>query len=520
MKKFMIMLCLGVMMPWVQAQETNEVQQLKQEMREMREYFEQVQKQDRELILELSRKVELLTGAKAPDTTQITTAPEPVGPPSRSSAQIDPSALGKTWSPTDPIRVGKGAAYADVSLVATFAAGGSTANDIEGGTQLGGHDPNQRGFTVQGVELNLQGAVDPYFRGNANILFSIDSGGESFVELEEAWLETVSLPGNLQVRAGQFLTEFGRVNTQHPHAWAFADAPLVTARFLGPDGLRNPGARISWLAPTPFYSELFLGIQNSHGPTASSFRSAAHTHGGEEPEGLPFGYRHPDNDRGVKSFGDLLFNPRYAMAFNLTDSQTLLLGASAAFGPNASGAFGSSDTQLYGLDVYWKWKALNAQAGFPFVSFQAEAMLRRYELGLFDWDENGNTVLDDGEVGSLNTPGTPAVLGRETVSDYGGYAQLLYGFRKGWVAGLRADYVAGETAGYERMNLTLDGEPLGRDPLRRERWRVSPNLTWYPTEFSKFRLQYNYDRRHDIGEDHSVWFQFEFLLGAHAAHKF
>jgi hypothetical protein len=55
-------------------------------------------------------------------------------------------------------------------MVATFAAGGSTAKDIEGGTQLGGHDPNQRGFTVQGAELNLQGAVDPYFRGNANII--------------------------------------------------------------------------------------------------------------------------------------------------------------------------------------------------------------------------------------------------------------------------------------------------------------------------------------------------------------
>ena len=59
---------------------------------------------------------------------------------------------------------------------------------------------------------------------------------------------------------------------------------------------------------------------------------------------------------------------------------------------------------------------------------------------------------------------------------------------------------------------------LGR--TRDGRWRVSPNLTWFPTEFSKIRLQYNYDRRDELGEDHSVWLQFEFLLGAHAAHKF
>jgi hypothetical protein len=69
--------------------------------------------------------------------------------------------------------------------------------------------------------------------------------------------------------------------------------------------------------------------------------------------------------------------------------------------------------------------------------------------------------------------------------------------------------------------LSLEGEELGRDPLRGERWRVSPNLTWYPSEFSKIRLQYNYDRRQEIDEtDHSVWLQFEFLLGSHAAHKF
>jgi len=48
----------------------------------------------------------------------------------------------------------------------------------------------------------------------------------------------------------------------------------------------------------------------------------------------------------------------------------------------------------------------------------------------------------------------------------------------------------------------------------------SPNLTWFPSEFSKIRLQYNHDQRRHIGVDHSIWLQFEFVLGAHAAHKF
>ena len=52
------------------------------------------------------------------------------------------------------------------------------------------------------------------------------------------------------------------------------------------------------------------------------------------------------------------------------------------------------------------------------------------------------------------------------------------------------------------------------------------NLTWYPTEFSKIRLQYNQDFLEQIHfsssarDVDSVFLQFEFILGAHGAHKF
>jgi hypothetical protein len=88
------------------------------------------------------------------------------------------------------------------------------------------------------------------------------------------------------------------------------------------------------------------------------------------------------------------------------------------------------------------------------------------------------------------------------------------------VAGLRGDWAGGQRAGYEEGGLFWQGEELGRDSQRAPRWRLSPNLTWYPSEFSKIRLQYNYDDRSDAGVDHSVWLQFEFLLGAHGAHQF
>ena len=491
-----------------QAQQTNEIEALKRQLQQATENFDKTLQEHRKIIDDLNRRLQQVQAEQAKATGAVVTATTPSDSQSRGV--------------TDPIRTGSRRAYMDIGLVGTFAAGTSTASDIAGGTQLGGHDPNQRGFTVQGLEASFTGAVDPYFRGAANILFAVDAGGDSFVELEEAYAETISLPANLQVRAGQYLTEFGRHNPTHPHSWAFVDTPLVNGRFLGPDGLRNPGARLSWLMPTPFYAELSLSAQNSHGETATSFRSAGgHAHGAEEEEAVPFAFRHPDNDRGLVHVDDLLFAPRYAMSFDLTDSQTILLGASAAFGPNSRGAEGAgdTDTQIYGLDFTWKWKPTTHSAGFPFVAWQTEALLRRYDVGAFDWDEDGDAMTSPGEVQD-DVTGDPAVLPGETLTDYGFYSQVLYGFKRGWVAGLRFDYVTGDRGDYELRSLSFDGEPLGRDLQRAERWRISPNLTWYPTEFSKLRLQYNYDDRKGIGVDHSVWLQLEFILGAHAAHKF
>ena len=518
------------------AQETPSVDQLQRQLRELKESFERVQQQQRAQIDALQKQIEALqrpASASAPGTNATSASARELeaelarelggGSPTNAAAGAPPTtaaaAAAPGWKPSDPIRVGGGKAYADLGLVATFAAGGTTASDVAA-LQPGGHDPNQRGFTVQGVELSLSGAVDPYFRAAANILYSLDADGESFLEVEEAWMETSALPGNLQVRGGQMFTEFGRLNGQHPHAWAFVDSPLVNARFLGADGLRNPGARISWLAPLQFYSELFLGVQDSHGETAASFRADGALD--QAPPGAPpFGYRRAANDRGIAGAGDLLFSPRWANSFDLTEAQTLLAGVSGAFGPNASGGEGDTRSELFGVDVTWKWRSPRHHGGFPFVAVQAEAMLRRYELGAFDWSGVGP---DESRV--LEADGvTPAALAPETLTDYGTYAQVVWGFRPGWVAGLRGDYVWGDAAEYEQRGLTwaeVGGAavPLGRDLNRGERWRLSPNLTWYPSEFSKLRLQYNYDDRLDLGVDHSVWLQFEFLLGAHAAHKF
>jgi hypothetical protein len=101
----------------------------------------------------------------------------------------------------------------------------------------------------------------------------------------------------------------------------------------------------------------------------------------------------------------------------------------------------------------------------------------------------------------------------ETFHDWGMYSQVLWGFKKGWVAGIRGDY------------LHMTDSEFTDDDTRQTRSRISANLTWYPTEFSKVRLQYNHDFLEEnfflAGRDvDSVFLQFEFILGAHGAHKF
>lgn len=379
--------------------------------------------------------------------------------------------------PPAPAPARTSGAYMNVSFVGLTDFAWSSKADI-GSLQAGGHEPKVRGFSIPNAELALDGAVDPYLKAFANIVYQLDAKGETNVELEEAYFITTSLPANLQLKLGQYFAEFGRGNNQHPHAWAFADAPLVATRLLGSDGLRSQGARLSWLLPTPFYAEAMVSVMNSAGATTASFRAdeSGSIHGG-----VPI-------DRAVSGAGDMLYIPRVTASFDLNDTQTLLLGASGAFGPNNSGP--RARTSIYGADLYWKWKSPTASAGFPFVAVQSEYMLRNYDAARRYSVENAT-----------------AVLPSETLRDNGAYAQVSWGIKPRIIAGLRGEFVDGDPAAF----VVLD---------RQHRTRVSPNLTWFPTEFSKFRLQYNHDDRRGLGADHTLLVQFEFLLGAHAAHKF
>src|SRR5258705_2472271 len=407
-------------------------------------------------------------GFPTTDTSVITSTPETI------------SSTGAGASLTQPITIGGGRNYMNISLDGLFGLAYSSARDLDH-IEVGDHDPQQRGFNARNVELAFDGAIDPYFEGFANIVFKLDNDNQTEVEVEEAFMQTTSLPFNLQLKAGQFFAAFGRLNPTHPHTWDFADTPLVNGLFLGPDGLRGVGAQGSWTLPLPWYSQLIFASQNGRGSTGFSFRNPG-------DDGMFFD--RITTDREARGLQDFVWIPRWQNSVDLSPNQVVLAGVSGAFGSNETGA--NSRTQIYGADLFYKWKSSHAEGGFPFVKWQTEAMYRRFQAGR-GVDESFPVA--------------------ETFHDWGLYSQVLWGFRKGWVAGVRGDY------------LQMQNSRFTEDPDRQSRWRISANLSWYPTEFSKLRLQYN----HDFLESNffladrqvdSVFLQFEFILGAHGAHKF
>jgi hypothetical protein len=336
----------------------------------------------------------------------------------------------------------------DIALILDIAAGWFSEDD---NLQTGGHDPTTTGFNLQSLELAIGKAVDPYFRFDANLAFSQEG-----VEIEEVYATTLALPANLQVRAGQFLTRFGRLNPTHPHRWDFVDQPFAIGRVFGGEGNRGLGVELSYLTPAPFFLELVASATEANGEgSARSFFGAA-----DLPVESPL------------DFVSLLAAKEF---FDLSDNWSLALGQSIASGPNGTGR--DTRTNVMGVDLYLKYRPITFGSD-TIVALQSEWLYRRRQ-----------------------TPDGVA-------TDVTGYAYVLWKFAKRWGTAVR--YEAG----------TANGDDLDPEWVD-DRHRVSVNLTFWPTEFSRLRLQGSVDDPR--WQANPIWAAFlaaEFSVGAHGAHKY
>jgi hypothetical protein len=324
------------------------------------------------------------------------------------------------------------------------------------GALVGETEGIAEGFSLSESELVASANIDDKFYGYFVLA----------AELEEAWIQTLALPGGLGVKAGQFFSDIGYQNIRHPHTWDFVEAPLPYAAFLG-GNLADAGVQVRWLAPTALFVEI----------------------GGELLRGDAFPAAGAANDGSGASTvfarlgGDLGIAHSWRVGLSLLQAEAV--GRESLLDDVPVLFDGDADVGI--VDVVWKW----AENGNPRArNFTVIAeFLRRSESGTLT--EDATTVDYD-------------------QSQSGYYVAGTYQFRPRWRVGVRYDTYEADPA-----LATLPGiGSVGTDPER-----LSVMVDFSNSEFSRLRVQIS-DVDTGSGSTTGVYLQYTMSLGSHGAHAF
>ena len=357
-----------------------------------------------------------------------------------------------------------------VSHLKNSLAGFSHAHDHDDAGHDHEHGVIEDGFNLRHLELGLSAAVDPYFTAWTTLAFDDHAS-----EVEEAVIQSSSLPWGLTLSAGKIKSGIGRMNRQHSHNWDFFDQPLVYDAFFGDHGLTDKGLQLTWLAPTPFY--FLLGaeaFQGNHETVANYL--------GSDP--FP---RH-NGPRLLTSF--LKFGPQ------LGNQHALQFGLSYVQGRHQEEEDHDGHThyfngynRIYGADVVYKYDAKRPH-GHGDVVLQGEFFHRQRDLELLNNGQDYNNSQD------------------------GYYLQALYGFKPRWRVGAR----------WEQLGVTNDVHDVhdGKISYGASN-RTSAMLDWKLSEFSLLRMQAtqgNFATAHGREDFWEFIMQLQISIGKHAAHDF
>lgn len=394
----------------------------------------------------------------------------------------------------------------DISLILDMGVGGYTVDDAQRQSFISPYNLQQQvdthhminpntGFNLNYAELSLSAPVDPYLD-----LFTTFHLSAFEFEIEEAYGRTRGLPFNTEVKAGKFLSHFGRVNPQHAHFWNFNDSPLVYQHFFGSENLNELGVRLGWLAPTDFY--LDLGLELLQGQNPVSFGQRGFISGDQELKAVNWPNLLVGTAKASVDFGDdvvLLGGLSYARGgHRVVNDGSAGDDAHAGHFHAQQLADGSplqyyvGATQVLGLDTSLRWFINSYQE----LSWQSELLLK---------DSSGNQYVE----------GQPVA---RHFLQLGGYSELVWRFAQQWRTGVRADVMGlNQNMG---QDLNQDSDPQATTAQT----RYTALLEYYPSEFSRLRLQYNLDATgFDLQSQAPVqelFLNLNLVMGAHGAHVF
>ncbi|PHS24828.1 MAG: hypothetical protein COA83_07150 [Methylophaga sp.] len=333
------------------------------------------------------------------------------------------------------------------------------------------------GFSLGESEIILSASIDQLLFGQATIALH-DDEGETEIEMEEAFIETLGLGNGFTIRAGRFFSPIGYLNEKHIHAWNFADAPLIYRGLFG-NQLSTDGMKLSYLLPTDLFVELGGTVGN--------------------------GDQHPGSGE-HSGIGDWLVYAR----------------AGGDVGINHSWQAGISHWQASPEDrAYSGGHDHGGGGGSDPVLFNGDTDISNISL-IYKWAPNGNfrqkniTLLGEyfylSENGQLNNS---AELASYDGKQYGGFVEGIYQFTPQWRTGVRYDWLGSKLrASDDELLEDADLDFSGFHPQR-----YSMMLEWLPSEFSRIRAQINHDKS-SRDNDTQLFLQYTISIGAHGAHSF
>ena len=363
---------------------------------------------------------------------------------------------------------------------------------------------NGQRFSVREVELGLQAAVDPFFRGDA---FLALHGGE--IEIEEAYLTALALPGELQARIGRFALPMGRVNLTHRPELLTLEYPLVIRTYFGEEGYSGTGLAASRIfAPLGFFQsiEIFLlngveGDSHDHGTGHGDVPHDGHDHGEETAGDLRIG---GEGRRGLEQVGALVHLKNYV---DLSTATNLEVGMSWAGGTvERYRRLGPGDLAAAGppADVF---RIFPAQHVF---GINTVVRWRPPERGLY------RSFIWSTEAIFLDGPESRV---------WGGFTQIQLQVGRRTYVGGRLDSV--RSPGFHEVEVFGEGaerhlhwlRSVGGEGLH----AGSGSVTFFPSEFSRFRIGVEREWGAGFGPGSGRWraaWQATFSMGPHRPHPF
>ncbi len=360
----------------------------------------------------------------------------------------------------------------------------------DAGGEVGTKLPPNFSSALRTIELFAAADVDPFGRayliasGHAEGVNSKGSEefGKAVFEIEEAAIQTTSLPFNLSVRGGRFFSDWGFLGRRHAHDLPQIDIPPTLALFMG-NGNRTDGVEVSWLAPTDIYFAISGGYGFNFGFV------------GEGPL---------SNLRTQVVQGSTLFGSMRTY-YDISDDHNVELGFSAMYAPQ-SRVPEASELALLGVDEDDPVDRTTLNLDFHYRWYPLGRGLRQ------SLSFHGELLYDMGQ-GRRNIYGK--IKSRKA---WGGYVYAEYRLNKQWRPGFRFDYhqLPSEPALVTNPGTQLEGTTVNSKGSRTTVTTFSPYVTFYPSEFHRLVLQYNHSRHgNTLGPQNQVLFQWQVVIGSH-----